>query len=73
MELEHYGRPTCSKLSLFSSRRVDRRKCRQQARPSTRFVVNAIDLLGRNFLSPEFETEGSAITDTRISLNHSVG
>jgi len=42
-----YGRPTCSK----QPRRVDRRKCGQQARPSTSFVDNTIDLLWRNFFS----------------------
>ena len=38
-------------------RRVDRRKCRQQARPSTSFVDKTIDLPWRNFRSPEFETK----------------
>jgi len=32
--------------------RVDRRRCGQQARPSTSFVDNAIDLPRRIFLSP---------------------
>ena len=54
MELEgltvNGGRRVCSK----QPRRVDRRRCRQQARPSTSFVENTIELLRRNFLSPEF-------------------
>jgi len=33
MELEHYGCPTCRK----QSQRVDRRRCGQQAPPSTSF------------------------------------
>ena len=50
MELEGYGRPTRRK----QPRRADRR---QQARPSTSFVGNTIDLLWRNFLSTEFRTK----------------
>jgi len=49
MELERYGWPTCSK----QPRRVDRRS-RGQGPPSTSFVDNTIDLLWRNFVSPEF-------------------
>ena len=39
------------------ARRGDRRRCSQQARPSTSFVDNTIDLSWRNFLSAEFETK----------------
>ena len=46
MELEGYSRPTCSK----QPRRVERRGCGQQTRPSTSFVDNTIDLPWQNFL-----------------------
>ena len=36
---------------------VDRRECGQQARPSTSFVDNTIDLPWRNFSFPEFGTK----------------
>ena len=36
-------------------RRVDRRRCRRQARPSTSFVDNTIDLLWKK--GPEFGTK----------------
>ena len=52
-ELEHYGRRMCKRMCV-EPRRVDRRKCGQQARPSMSFVCNTIDLPWRNFLSPEF-------------------
>ena len=50
IEIEGYRWPTCSE----QPRRVDRRKCRQQARPSTSFVDNTSDLRRRNFPSSEF-------------------
>jgi len=59
-ELEYCGRQTCSKIYslwfyklIFDSqgRRGERRKCRQQARPSMSFDDNMIDLLGENLLS----------------------
>ena len=50
IEVEGYRWPTCSE----QPRRVDRRKCRQQARPSTSFVDNTSDLRRRNFPSSEF-------------------
>jgi len=53
VELEHYGRPKCSK----QPRRVERRRRGQQARPSTSSVDNTIDLLWRNFQSPYFVTK----------------
>ena len=66
MELEGYGRPTRRK----QPRRADRR---QQARPSTSFVGNTIDLLWRNFLSTQSFGQSSSqkcpyFEDTRISL-----
>ena len=54
MELEGYSRPT-----RVQPRRVDRRTCVQQARPSTSIVDNTIDLQlqWRNVLSSEFGTK----------------
>ena len=56
-------------------RRVDRRMCGQQTRPSTSCVHNAIDLLGQNFPSLElgikFQKDVSLFLD--FSLQHSVG
>jgi len=62
MELERYGRRTCSK----QPRSVDRRRCRQHARPSTSFVGYTIDSPWGKFLNPDFGTkfqnpEGSAV------------
>ena len=69
MELEHYGRPTEINYMCVQPRRVDRG---QQARPSTSFVDNTIDL------PPNFSKfrvcnkgpDGSTLNfgDTRISL-----
>jgi len=44
---------TCSK----QPRRVDRRRCRQQARPSTSFVDNTVESPRRNFECVEFRTK----------------
>ena len=61
VESEHCGRRTCARDECITStvqpRRGDRRKFRQQARPSKSFVDNAINLPWRNFLSPEFEAK----------------
>ena len=58
MELKHYGRQPVVNCVRVQPRRVDRRKCGQQARPSTsfvdNFVDNTIDISSKNFLSPEF-------------------
>jgi len=59
-------------------RRVDRRKCDPQARPSTSYVDNTIDLLWRNFFKSRVWDkipEGSTFIfgDTRISWQYSVG
>ena len=74
MELKSYSRPTCSK----QPRRVDRRRCRQQALPSTCIVDTTIDLPWRNF--PEFGARGNVpegciltFEGARISLQQSVG
>ena len=73
MELEHYGRPTEINYMCVQPRRVDRG---QQARPSTSFVDNTIDL------PPNFSKfrvwnkgpDGNTLNfgDTRISLQHSI-
>jgi len=50
LELERYGRRTCSK----HPGRVDRRRCGQLTQPSASFVDNTVDLPWRNFLRTEF-------------------
>ena len=56
-EFERHGRrPTCSKLRVFQPRRIDRRRCGKQARPSTSFIDNAIDLPWQNLPSSAFGT-----------------
>jgi len=45
IESEGYSWPACNKQPP----RIDRRRCRQQAPPSTSFLVNTIDLPWRNF------------------------
>ena len=57
VELNHYGRRTCSKLCLRAAAvRRPTYKCGQNARPSTT-VDNTIDSLWRNCPSPEFGTK----------------
>ena len=81
-ELEYCGRQTCSKIYslwfyklIFDSqgRRGERRKCRQQARPSMSFDDNMIDLLGENLLSGTKFKSVPLSGDTEISLEHGVG
>ena len=72
-EFERHGRrPTCSKLRVFQPRCIDRRRCGKQARPSTSFIDNAIDLPWQNLPSSEFGTTSKGSTlitgDVRISL-----
>ena len=52
MELEHYSWLTCSKQQC----RVHHRTCGQQTRLSKSCVDKTIDLLLKNYLSPEFGT-----------------
>jgi len=72
-EFERHGRrPTCSKLRVFQPRCIDRRRCGKQARPSTSFIDNAIDLPWQNLPSSAFGTTSKGSTlitgDVRISL-----
>jgi len=52
MQLEDYSQPACNKFCASNHDTLDRRRCNQQAVPSTRFFDHTIDL--QNFLSPEF-------------------
>ena len=64
--LEYYVWTTCSK----QPRHVDRRRCGQQARPSTSFVDDLIDLPWQNFWVRDKVPQKSLpyFGDTRISL-----
>jgi len=63
----------------IQQRPVDRRRCDPQARPSTSFVDNVVNVPWRIFLGPESGKvpEGSTGTfifgGTRILVKHSVG
>jgi len=74
-ELEGYSWPTCSKQPRRVSRAVAE-ACRQEARPSTSFVDNTIDLPAKfsKFRVWCNVPEGSILAygDTQISLKHGV-
>ena len=54
VQLEGDSQPTCNKHCASRHYELDRRRCNSQVRPPTSFVDHTIDLMWRNFLSPEF-------------------
>ena len=54
MELEGFSRPTCNKLLYMNPKttRLDRRKCDQQSRPSTKSKKKSHDKNPARFVDP---------------------